>query len=191
MGVPQVIEEKLQSLPKLLREHVSRVRVIGRKLSQCHGLDDRSIDVALAAHDVFRAAKNADLISRAREYGLKVSWLEMQSPGLLHGPVAAEWLLENTDVIDSRVIEAVRYHTTGSYPMSSVSKAVFLADKIDPRKVGDDLKLEEVVTLSYQNLDKALLKYLDYRITKLTAESSLIHPRSLKLRNRLVIPDSN
>ncbi len=186
MAIPEAVEAKLTTLPQGLREHVERTRVVGRELAERHDVDARAVDIAVAAHDLFRAAKGEELLSHAEGYGLEIDAVERQVPSLLHGPVAAEWLEANTGVIDSRIVEAVRCHTTGCLRMSSVAKAVFVADKIEPWKVEHDPGLQVVQEAANESLDGALLAYLDHLITDRIEQGDLVHPRSLELRNRLV-----
>ena len=81
-------------------------------------------------------------------------------PKLLHGPVAASWLKNKFDVLDESIIEAVRYHTTGYPGMGTVSKVVFLADKLDREKIKRNPELEKVLSLSVSDLDAAVLAYI-------------------------------
>ena len=177
MTIPEAVEVRLAALPRGLREHVERTRVVGRELAERHDVDARAVDIAVAAHDLFRAAEDADLLSLAGEHSLEIDPVERQVPMLLHGPVAAAWLEENSGVMDSRIVEAVRCHTTGCLRMSSVAKAVFVADKIDPSKIEHDLGLRGIRDAADESLDTALLAYLDHLIAGRIERGDLVHPR--------------
>ena len=181
-----VIETRLRTLPRGLREHVERVRKVGRELALRHGVDADLVDQGTAAHDLARAVKGEVLLEQARHYGLRVSSVERHSPILLHGPVAALWLTHEGGITDQRLLDAVRWHTTGKRGMGDVAKVVFLADKLDPCKVKRYPNLGAISDLARDSLDRALLEFLDQELDYLLREGLLVHPASVELRNELI-----
>ena len=89
--------------------------------------------------------------------------------------------------IAQAVLESVAWHTTGRPGMGDVAKVVFLADKLDPRKVARFPYLEEVVAKSRDSLDLAILEYLDRTIEYFLANGNLVHPIAIEFRNELLI----
>ncbi len=71
--------------------------------------------------------------------------------------------------------------------MSAVAKVVFLADKLDPRKVERYPYLERVALLGQDSLDAAILEYLSNELAYLLRRGLLIHPASVGLRNQLMV----
>ena len=71
--------------------------------------------------------------------------------------------------------------------MSEVAKVVFLADKLDPRKVERFPYLKRVAAESKVSLDLAILEYLNQTIEYFMRNGNLIHPASIDLRNQLLI----
>ena len=71
--------------------------------------------------------------------------------------------------------------------MGAVAKVVFLADKLDPRKVERYPYLERVALLAQDSLDAAILEYLRNELEYLLRQGLLIHPASIGLRNHLMI----
>ena len=71
--------------------------------------------------------------------------------------------------------------------MSEVAKVVFLADKLDPRKVARFPYLERVGELSKRSLDLAILEYLNRTIEYFLGNGNLVHPASIEFRNELLI----
>ena len=113
--------------------------------------------------------------------------MERRVPILLHGPVAARWLERDGEIFDSRVIEAVRFHTTGKSGMNDVSRVVFLADKLEPQKVKRLPELAEVLQLANVDIDTALLEYINRQIVRSVERGDLLHPRMLEFRNELIV----
>ena len=185
--LPRSLQDRLQRLPKGLLEHVERAREIGRDLAQRHGVDAERVDLGLAGHDVARALTGEALLEQARRYGLRVQPIQRAAPVLLHGPVAARWLQREDGVSDRQVLDAVRWHTTGSKGMGQVEKVVFLADKLDPLKATRYPYLERVRSLAREGLDQALLEFLNHELAYFLSRGHLIHPASLELRNALMM----
>lgn len=188
--LPSFVEERLHRLPKGLRDHIKRARVVGRALALHHGVDEDLVDLGIACHDLARALNPDALLEQASHYDLKTNSVERHEPLLLHGAVAAAWLEHEDGITDSCVLSAVRWHTTGKRGMDAIEKAVFLADKLDPQKVARYPYLEKVKKLAKENLDNAILYFIDQNIAYFIRESRAIHPASIDLRNELMLGDS-
>ncbi len=186
-GLPDTIEARLRSLPAGLRDHIERSRVVSQELAIRHNVDAWTADIGVAAHDLARALDRRKLLSEAENLGLHIGFVERHEPILLHGPVAARWLMDADGVLDEVVLESVAWHTTGRPGMSEVAKVVFLADKLDPRKVARFPYLERVADKSKHSLDLAILEYLDKTIEYFLGNDNLVHPVSIEFRNELLI----
>ena len=184
--LPSEIEARLAELPTGLREHVERVRDVGRELAARHGVDQSLVDLGIAAHDLARGMKADALLAEALHVGVNVTLVERRAPVLLHGPVAARWIEQDGTHTHESVLQAVRWHTTGVPGMSRVARVVFLADKLDPHKVAEYPSLKKVEALAANSVDEALLEHLDRVIEHLLSRRLVIHPASLDLRNELV-----
>ena len=186
-GLPASIESRLSELPEGLRSHIERARTVGRELADRHNVDAQAVDTGVAAHDLARALDDEQLLHEARRCRLDVTPLESSAPILLHGPIAAEWLSRECEPADSRVLDAVRWHTTGCPGMDDVAKAVFLADKLDPQEVEAYPYLVKVETLASLDMDDAILEYVDREIEHLLNNGLLVHPATIDLRNELLM----
>ena len=67
--------------------------------------------------------------------------------------------------------------------MSTVSKVVFLADKLEPDKVRRRPELGEVLRLASVDIDTALLEYVNRQIVRGVERGDLLHPYTLEFRN--------
>ncbi len=186
--LPDAIDARLRELPYGLREHIERSRVVARELAVRYNVDAWSADIGTAAHDLARAVDSRTLLSEAESMGLHIGYVERREPILLHGPVAAAWLVD--DMVGRDVLESVAWHTTGRQGMSDVAKVVFLADKLDPRKIEKFHFLEKVAAKAKYSMDLAILEYLDRTIEYLVGSGALIHPASIEFRNELLIRTS-
>ena len=188
-ALPACVASRLDALPAGLRDHVERVREIGRRLAQRHGVDAELVDLGLAAHDLARHLDGPELLRRAEALNILPCDVERRLPVLLHGHVAAAEL-EDDGLMDPRVLESVRWHTTGRRGMGDVAKVVFLADKLDPQKARRYPFLPEIEELARDSLDAALLRFLDLSTADHLSQGRLIHPASIELRNELLLAAS-
>jgi HD superfamily phosphohydrolase YqeK len=81
-------------------------------------------------HDIAREWPDAKLQEYSREHQLSLEPEEKLIPMLLHGPVAADILMQKG--YDSPICTAVRYHTLGSPTMGRLGLVLFIADFIEP-----------------------------------------------------------
>lgn len=186
-AILELIESRLANLPGQLQEHVSRARAVGRDLSPLTTADPIAVDIALAAHDVFRSKSPLDLLREFVRIGLQPDQFELAEPMLLHGPLAAAWLGRESPFINGSILAAVRYHTTFAPYMDINGLTVFIADKIDPIKIERWPELAEVRRVAYSGeLRMAVEIYLKLRLTSLTSKNRTIHPRSAAALNWLM-----
>ena len=160
---------------------------MGRDLSPLTTADPIAVDIALAAHDVFRSKSPLDLLRELVRIGLQPDQFELAEPMLLHGPLAAAWLGRECPFINGSILAAVRYHTTFAPYMDINGLTVFIADKIDPIKIELWPELAEVRRVAYSGeLRMAVEIYLKLRLTSLTSKNRTIHPRSSAALNWLM-----
>ena len=150
-------------------------------------MDRTAVDLAVAAHDLARGMKGSAILEEALRQGLEVHPVQKRTPALLHGPVAAVWLERTAGITDDRVLDAVRWHSTGKRGMGPVARVVFLADKLDPEKVRRDPWLRDVEALAGEDMGRAVLRYLDGQLAYLLDREALIHPESVEFRNELMV----
>ncbi|MBI4202397.1 MAG: bis(5'-nucleosyl)-tetraphosphatase (symmetrical) YqeK, partial [Chloroflexi bacterium] len=143
----------IQTLPSGLQQHLLRVRDVALELAGRFAVDAAKTELAALAHDLYRALPPDQMLAEARRLGLAVHPVEERVPVLLHGPLAAERLRREFGVTDSEVLDAVWWHSTGCAGMGPVALVVFLADKLDPRKVEGLPHLNRVAELAGESLE--------------------------------------
>ena len=185
--LPPGLREALEQLPRGLYDHIQRVRQEAQALAEALGLDVEQVDLAAAAHDIARAMSGEALLVEAARRSLSVHVVETHLPVLLHGPVGAARLQGDLGVEDSQVLEAVHWHSTGVMGMGSIGQAVFLADKLDPTKAARYPFIGEVRELAHQDLDRAMLLFLNGELQRLVQSGQPVHPAALEARNELLL----
>jgi predicted HD superfamily hydrolase involved in NAD metabolism len=176
----------VEALPPRLRDHVLRVEVEAMNLARKHGQDPERASIAALGHDLVRHKNNEELLDLARRYDIEPDAVELASPVLVHGPIAARMLTRDFDLDDAEIIAGVDCHTTARPGMTMIEKMLFIADKIEPNKLKRGGALQEVYDLRETDIDAAVLRFLDMRIEQALAGGGQIHPRVIEARNELV-----
>jgi len=169
-----------------LREHVLRVREVALVLAGRYRVDREKVWLAASAHDIAREMDGAGLLVKARELGISLGPLEEAAPVFLHGPIAAE-LLRRQGVTDTEVYQAIYWHSTARTGMTVVEKVLFLADKLDPEKIARYPYLPLIKALAGEDLDRAILEFLNRDLAQRMCQGDPIHPASLEARNELLL----
>jgi nicotinate-nucleotide adenylyltransferase len=121
--------------------HSRNTALLARDLALRFGLDTGKAYLAGLAHDMCKALPEGELRKLAQRDGGKP---EKGKPGLLHGQAAAVFLRERYGIADGEVLEAVRFHTTGSGSMGDLARVVYIADKIEVSREGVNPELREL-----------------------------------------------
>lgn len=169
--------------PEKLRKHVKRVERGALRLAAIHELDREVCSAAAAGHDLFRHCKSAELIALSRHYRVPITEDELDAPIVLHGPLAAAYARQAMHVEHEEILTAIAYHTTAHPEYSLEALAVFLADKIDPRKVQRDAGLSAVAAAAEQDLYAAAALFLERRLTSQLSSGQALHPLAVASRN--------
>jgi predicted HD superfamily hydrolase involved in NAD metabolism len=175
------------TLPEGLLAHIDRVVAIATRLAEAHGGDVQLTRLMAQGHDVLRAVPPAELLARAETAGLEIDPSERSDPVLLHGPLGAIELRERYGIDDERVLHAVRWHTPGHPDYGIEAWAMFIADKIDPRKVRRWHALRRVRDEAPDSLHRAAVLYLDRVTRRAIRERWLLHPMATATRNALLL----
>ena len=179
--------ERFASLPDKLRAHIFRVRDVGLDLASRHGIDEERAELAILGHDVARAAKKDEILRLADRFGISTLDIERRAPVTLHGPVGAELLRHEDGLDDGEILAAVRWHTTGHHSLTPLGLLVFIADKLEPRKIKSYPYQRELQHIANESLSQAVLEFL-CRETALRLQGRRpVHPASVAAINSLLM----
>ena len=181
------LRASVAALPRGLREHVLRVVEEARRLAQRHGLDEERAAIAALGHDLARGHTPGELLRLAAEAGLPVSDIECAEPVLLHGPLGARLMAERYGIADEELLAAARHHTTARAGMSALERLIFVADKTEPHKAGDDVALAQARALADESIDAALRAILDRQVARAAERGWPLHPDTVAARNELLL----
>ena len=152
------------------------------------------IRAAALLHDVTKELTDEEQLEILAKHSVKPLPEDLASMPTIHALTGALIIPEKfPEFADSRLIDAVRYHTTGREGMSIIEKIIFLADYIDetrtypscvalreeffgakPMNMSDD---ERVI-----HLDRAALKSIENTLSYLESKQRCIHQLTLSAR---------
>lgn len=187
---PSIIKEKLFGMQNDKRYNHT-IGVTNTAIELAERYDEELFDAQIAAllHDCAKCYSDNEQIRLCNKYGIAISDSEKNNPSLLHAKLGA-YLAENEYEIHSkRILDAIRWHTTGRPKMTKLDKIIYIADYIEPsrNKAPNLAKIREIALV---NLDeclyeilKATLKYLNgcgEIIDPMTEETYLYYKQILK-----------
>jgi predicted HD superfamily hydrolase involved in NAD metabolism len=182
----QRLRAAVAALPDGLRAHIERVEAEAVRLAPLHGVDEERARLAALGHDLVRHKKGQELLDLAAAYSLQPDAVERAAPILVHGPVAAAMLARDYGVEDAELLAGIDCHTTARPGMSKLEQVLFVADKVEPHKLAKEPALAEVKRLADDDLDAAVLRYLDLNLQEAIRRGWQVHVRSLEARNQLI-----
>lgn len=140
----KLVEKQQKRSPEGLQEHMKSVTCLAIRYAIELGVDPRPVLIAGLAHDLFRDAPDAEIISLVGSTDFLLTDLEKEMPMLAHGPAAAAWLRQVVPEIDSAIISAVKNHTFPVADSPLLTRILAVADTLDPvRQVAERDALRE------------------------------------------------
>jgi predicted HD superfamily hydrolase involved in NAD metabolism len=182
----ELLRAALTKVPSALAEHVLRVTDEALRLADMHGVDREAAKIAALGHDLLRAMSAERLLAICGDQTYAADPVDRMEPILLHGPLAVQILREQYKVLDADVLGAVASHTTARPGMSRLQKLIFVADKIEPHKMGGRPPVIRVGDLAENDLDAAMLAYLEYHVLIAMETGWPLHPNTIAARNELI-----
>lgn len=182
----ELLRAALTKVPPGLAEHVLRVADEAVRLADVHGVDREAAKIAALGHDLLRGVSGERLLAVCADQNYAADPVDRLEPILLHGPLAVQILREQYKVLDADILGAVASHTTARPGMTRLQKLLFVADKIEPHKMGGRPAVIRVGDLAESDLDAAMLAYLEYHIMIAMENSWPLHPNTIAARNELI-----
>ena len=172
-----------KSLPPKRYKHSVRVYETALQMADVYKADKGKVAIAALLHDCGREIPTKESLAKARELSIEVDEVEAAQPVLLHAKLGVYYAVHKYGVHDAEVLDAIRYHSTGTADMSETAKIVFLADMIEPKR--DFPGVEELRNVSWHDLDRGMFLSYDNTIRYLLDDRALIHPDAIAGYNRL------
>jgi len=128
------LKKRVSRLVPGLREHIESVARLAAEYACELGVDARLGLLAGLAHDLYRAARPAEILRLAGDARIHLSSLERSMPMLAHGAAAAAFLSSLAPLPPLCLRRAVRWHTFPRPAHAPLTRALIMADALDPSR---------------------------------------------------------
>uniref|UniRef100_A0A7C5PLF2 bis(5'-nucleosyl)-tetraphosphatase (symmetrical) n=1 Tax=Thermodesulfobium narugense TaxID=184064 RepID=A0A7C5PLF2_9BACT len=164
--------------------HTLAVAEEAKDIASFMKVDTERIYIAALMHDTARGLDSEDMHNEAKKYKINISTLEEKRPILLHGLVAANWLIDKLNIVDWEIYEAICLHTTGAPNMGKMAAALFMADKLAITEGSHiDESLLNARKLLPNEIERAFLWCFAYSFQYLINNNRELHPVSIEAWN--------
>lgn len=174
------IEKKLKKyLDKDRLIHTLGVMYTASALAMAHGADMDQAQIAGLLHDCAKCISNKKKMKLCMKNQIELSPSEKQNMFLIHAKLGAHIAKEQYKVLDTEVLSAIRWHTTGKENMTKLEKIVYIADYIEP---GRDKAphLSWVRKIAFMDLDECMYYILKDSLNYLERNTKVIDPATQK-----------
>lgn len=165
--------------------HSIGVMETAMKLAKYYKVNEEQAKIAGLLHDCGKYENTDQILKDAYKFCIILDDVMEYSKGLVHGPLGGYLAKIHYGVDDNEILEAISFHTTGRKNMTLLDKIIYLADYIEPGRNFNGV--DEVRTLAYKNLNKALIKSMDNTIKHVINKKYLLHKNTIDARNSLII----
>lgn len=208
----KITEEMLDTLRKEVSDgmsekrfrHTAEVEKMVARLAELY-LPDEAMALRAAAllHDITKEASAPEQLRLCAVYGIDVDESDLHAPKTFHAKTAAALIPERyPQFADQKIIDCVRYHTTGRRGMTLAEQLVYLADYIDMSRSFEDCvrlrdyfwgaepqSMDSGARLSHLR-DTLILSY-DMTVLALLEEGGVISKDTIEARNELICQKKN
>lgn len=144
--------------------HVAGCEQEAEKLALRWGEDPCLAAKAGILHDITKRNTYSEHLELCDKYKIDCDEAELAEPKLLHAKTGAA-LAEHVFHMPQKIVEAIRWHTTGKPDMTLLEKILYLADYIEPTRNFEGV--ETLRKLAYENIDLAMARALQMSLDDL------------------------
>ena len=182
------IEEAYEYMKANLKDsrfmHTLGVVSVAKKLAGINGVSEDKAELAALCHDIAKNISLEEMKIMIKDNNIQLSSDEEKSSQLWHSFLAPYVSKEKLNIVDTEILEAMRWHTTGKENMSKLEKIIYIADMIEPSRVFPGV--DEIRKATLEDLDSGVLMGLNHTIKFLLEQNALIDINTIKARNYLI-----
>lgn len=183
------IKSKLKDvLTESRYEHVLRVNEMALRLNRelNLNLDEKKIQYAALLHDCAKNNEELYFEKYKDKYNLDYNQI-FKIYSIAHAIIGPLVVMEEYNIYDENVLNAIRWHTTGRENMSTLEKLIFIADFIE---IGRDFDgVEQIRNRVFENpndLDGSLLYIMKNQLIYFVKKDTIFDIETLEARNYLI-----
>ena len=140
--------------------------------------------ISCILHDYGKIFLPLDLVKTAGREKIKLNKFEFACEPLLHGFLAPYLIKRDFGIKDPYILNAVKYHSTGSCKMNIVDKILYISDKIEETRNYENV--DYLRSLSRKNINLCLLEVYKSNIIYLITKNKFLHPDTNKIWNNIL-----
>ena len=168
-------------------QHVIGVEITAVQLAENLGADGQKARLAALLHDCAKYLPLEEQAALAKRDG---STLDPQTDEMiLHAPAGAALARERYGITDEAILEAIRYHTTGTEGMTLLDEIIWAADLIEPGRDHPSVARHRALLLparDQMSFEKGLLLVFTDNICYIQNSGWILNPATLRARDALV-----
>lgn len=174
------VRKKMEKIMDAHRfEHTLGVTYTAACLAMRYNVDIVKAQMAGLLHDCAKCMTNEKRILICKKHNIQMNSAEIENPLLLHAKVGSYIAMEEFNIHDEDIINAILNHTTGRPAMTMLEKIIYIADYIEPgRKQAPNLA--EIRKVAFLDLDKSLLMILKDTLEYLKSTNNTVDPMTQK-----------
>ncbi len=190
MNEKTILKKLKEILPDNRYRHSLNVAAMAEQLAKHFGLDPGKARLSGLLHDCAKGMSVEEMIKfyhQQKNNFTDGERIAATNPSLLHSQISAYLARIKFGVKDREVLRSIVLHTTADRKMSVLDKIIYLADLVSPeRRYPEKKNIQEI---AFQNLDKALLVGLIYKIKHVLSRHKSLYPKTVEAYNKLVEKD--
>jgi predicted HD superfamily hydrolase involved in NAD metabolism len=179
----QALERVKPELTEHRFVHTIGVMETAIDLAMRYGADVKKAELAAVFHDFAKFRPKNEMKQIIIEQNLG-SELLLHNEELWHAPVGAYLVEKEVGIVDSEILNAIRFHTSGRPDMTLLEKIIYVADYIEPGRHFPGV--EGVRELAQKSLNEALIKAIQNTVVFLMKKKQPIYPDTFLTYNDLV-----
>lgn len=155
--ITELMDAMRQTLPKKRYVHTLGVAYLASSIAMAYGKNPEKAMIAGLLHDCAKCIPEEEILKKCIKYNLPVSDIEQKQPYLLHGKLGAWYAEHEFGITDEKILNAIRFHTTGRPDMCFLEKNIYLSDYIEiGRNQPTEPSLKELRRLAFADIDQAV-----------------------------------
>lgn len=184
------IEQCIKKMTKETRfNHSKGVQKTAGELAKHYGVDVEKAELAGLMHDCVKNLPVEEMLRLCEEFGCELDFVTQREHKLIHAPLGAYYSKNVFGIDDEEIFNAIYCHTTAKANMTIFEKIIYIADVIEPNRKYDII--DEMRKLAYEDIDLAMLRILNYTISKQLSAGKMLHSETINARNYLIAKGVN
>lgn len=162
--------------------HSISVSDIAVLMANVYEVDADYAQVAGLLHDWDKNYTDAELMKRAKKFGIEVPKDQRNLAALLHAQTGACAVQLEYPDLPPEIIQAIRRHTSAATDMTELDMIIYVADMIEPMRSASNLQPLRSLAGNVP-LDELFFKCYQATLEHLIRRRRYIHPSSMEVWN--------